>query len=291
MVRLRSRRRPFQGNHIFAEFWTYRVYVTKATANPGRDAAGVDYIEVGPFLVPDVRRDEFVGLVVTLASAAPSTPALVYALHVGGLNARHDVRFVDAMHRADLVGADGGSVVWLARLAGARKIERVPTTDVGWDILRGLAASLGRDARVALVGGAPGLAERAGRVLTADAPVEVVLTDHGYHQDWTKPLQALRAAAPDVTLVGLGAPAEMSWCQDHRGDLTGRLVLTCGGWFGHLAGDEARAPRVLRRSGVEWIARVAQSPRRLGPRYARGLHSSGVLSMWLLWDWSRVRRR
>ncbi len=256
----------------------------------------IELIEVGPFWVPDATRREFVQLVGTLAGGARggarrNGPALVYALHVGGLNARHDRRFVDAMLGADLIGADGGSVVFLARLAGARAIERVATTDVGWDILRSLGEALGRDVRVALLGGPAGLAERAGEVLSHDAPVQVVHTDHGYHEDWTAPLQALRAAAPDVSLVGLGAPHEMTWCQDNRQELPGLLVLTCGGWFGHLVGDEVRAPRLLRRSGVEWVARVAQSPMRLGPRYARGLYSSLAMSMPMLWAWSRARRR
>jgi N-acetylglucosaminyldiphosphoundecaprenol N-acetyl-beta-D-mannosaminyltransferase len=256
----------------------------------------IELIEVGPFRVPDATSEEFVELAVTLAGeaargSARGGPAHVYALHVGGLNARHDVRFVDAMLQADLVGADGGSVVFLARLAGARAIERVPTTDVGWDIMRALGVALGRDPRVALVGGTPGLADRAGEVLSQGAPVQVVHTDHGYHEDWTAPLQSLRASTPDLTLVGLGAPLEMTWCQDNRAELTGLLVLTCGGWFGHLAGDEVRAPRLLRRSGVEWMARLGQSPRRLGPRYARGLYSSVAMSMPVLWPWSRARRR
>jgi N-acetylglucosaminyldiphosphoundecaprenol N-acetyl-beta-D-mannosaminyltransferase len=263
-----------------------------AAGDPRRTAHDrwIDYIEVGPFSVPDVTAVEWVDCVVTEAAAARRRPMHVYALHVGGLNARNDRRFVEAMRSADLVGPDGGSVVWLARLAGATFVERVPTTDVGWDILRGLAHSLGRDPRVALLGGPPGLAERAGAVVAAGAPVEVVHTDHGFHEDWAGPLRALGAAAPDVTLVGLGAPREMIWCQDNRDRLTGRLVLTCGGWFGHLTGDEQRAPRLLRRSGIEWVARVAQSPRRLAPRYARGLYSSSVMSMLVLREWSRARR-
>jgi N-acetylglucosaminyldiphosphoundecaprenol N-acetyl-beta-D-mannosaminyltransferase len=256
----------------------------------------IELIEVGPFRVPDATREEFVELVVALAGTAArgsarGGPAHVYALHVGGLNARHDRRFVDAMLQAELVGADGGSVVFLARLAGARSIERVPTTDVGWDILHSLGVALGRDPRVALVGGPPGLAERAGEVLSQGARVQVVHTDHGYHEDWAAPLHDLRASAPDLTLVGLGAPREMTWCQDNRDELPGLLVVTCGGWFGHLVGDEVRAPRLLRRSGVEWVVRLGQSPRRLGPRYARGLYSSVAMSMPALWTWSRARRR
>jgi N-acetylglucosaminyldiphosphoundecaprenol N-acetyl-beta-D-mannosaminyltransferase len=234
---------------------------------------------VGPFQVLDATRREAVRRVVDLTVDSPSRPVLVYALHVGGLNARHDLDFVEAMRRADLVYADGGSVVWLARLAGATLIERAPTTDAGWDVLRELAERLGRRVRVALVGGPTGLAERAGEVLAGAAPVEVVHTDHGYHEDWTQPIRALSASVPDVTLVGLGAPGEMVWCQKHRDALPGGLVLTCGGWFGHLSGDERRAPRLLRHSGIEWVARLAQSPRRLGPRYARGLWASGVMTL------------
>jgi N-acetylglucosaminyldiphosphoundecaprenol N-acetyl-beta-D-mannosaminyltransferase len=238
-------------------------------------------VAVGPFHVSDASSSVLVRDVVALTSAE-QRPTLVYALHVGGLNSRRDRDFVAAMDRADVVYADGGSVVWLARLAGAISIERAPTTDVGWDILRGLAEALGRPVRVALVGGPAGLAERAAAVLQQDEPVQVVHTEHGYHSDWTAPLAALRDSAPDACLVGLGAPAEMVWCDRHRDELPTGLVLTCGGWFGHLVGDERRAPRLLRRSGLEWIARLAQAPGRLGPRYARGLVSTAALAVRVL---------
>jgi exopolysaccharide biosynthesis WecB/TagA/CpsF family protein len=157
--------------------------------------------------------------------------------------------------------------------------------------MRGFAAKTGRLPRVALVGGPEGLAERAGAVLEGAGVAEIVHTDHGFHHDWNGSLDQLREAAPDISVIGLGAPREMVWSQQHRNDLPPGLVLTCGGWFGHLVGDERRAPQVLRHSGVEWIARVAQSPRRLGPRYARGLYSSGVMSLYALGARRRSRRR
>ena len=206
-------------------------------------------------------------------------PALAFALHVGGLNARHERDFVVAMRQADIVYADGGSVVWLARLSGATDVERAPTTDIGWEVLRGFAQRVGRVPRVALIGGPPGLAARAAEVLAAAEVAEVALVDHGFHQDWHEPLARLRAVNPDVTVIGLGAPREMVWSKQHRTELPSGLVLTCGGWFGHLVGDERRAPRVLRRSGLEWIARVAQAPTRLGPRYARGIAVTATLAL------------
>ncbi len=241
--------------------------------------AQVPEVEVGPFWVSDSPRDELVDHVIDLTLKATSRPAFAYALHVGGLNARRERDFVVAMRQADVVYADGGSVVWLARLAGGNRVERAPTTDIGWDVLRGFTRKVGRAPRVALIGGPPGLAERAGTVLEDAGVAEIVHLDHGFHSDWKAPLASLRDSAPDISIIGLGAPREMIWSQRHRDELPPGLVLTCGGWFGHIVGDEKRAPRVLRRSGLEWIARVAQSPTRLAPRYARGAGATALLAL------------
>ena len=239
----------------------------------------VPVVEVGPFRVSDSGTPELVDKVVSLSLEERTRPAFAYALHVGGLNARRERDFVAAMRAADVVYADGGSVVWLARLAGAHRVARAPTTDIGWGILEEFRERTGRLPRVALIGGPEGLTARAGAVLEAAGAANVVLADHGYHKDWSQPLAELRAAAPDVTVIGLGAPYEMVWCQQHRDELPNGLVLTCGGWFSHIVGDERRAPRILRRSGLEWIARLAQSPKRLGPRYARGVGATAALTI------------
>ena len=234
-------------------------------------------VAVGPFEVLDATRAEVVDAIVDAAVAGPTEAVHVYALHVGGLNARQDQSFVEAMRGADLVYADGGSVVWLAKRGGARTIERAPTTDIGWDVLRVLAGRRGRPVRMALIGGPPGLAERAGAEMEASGWAQLVFATHGFHDDWADPLRQARGAAPEITVVGLGAPREMVWAQAHHEDLPAGILLTCGGWFGHIVGDEKRAPTMIRRSGLEWIARLAQSPRRLAPRYARGLVSTGAI--------------
>lgn len=244
----------------------------------GTEAAMLRAVEVAGLPVADASRADVVSRIVDLAAGATG-PVLVFALHVGGLNDRKDAAFVAAMRCADLVYADGGSAVWLARRAGAVAVERAPTTDIGWDVLAGLHRRLGRPVRLALIGGPPGLAQRAGAEFDATGHTETVVTVDGYQDDWAQPLAEVRSATPDLTVVGLGAPYEMKWCVEWRDQLPASAVLTCGGWFGHTVGDERRAPRLLRRSGLEWIARLAQQPRRLGPRYARGLASTAAVAV------------
>jgi N-acetylglucosaminyldiphosphoundecaprenol N-acetyl-beta-D-mannosaminyltransferase len=227
-------------------------------------------LPVGPFLVDDLDAREAVEAAVELAVGATDRPVRAYALHVGGLNAHDDTAFVAEMRDAELVYADGGSVVLLGRLAGSRRLQRAPTTDIGWDVLRGVSERLGRPARIALIGGPPGLAARAGQALVDEGAGVVVFETDGYVEDWAPVLEGLASTDVDVCIVGLGAPREMLWVQTWLAQLPPSLILTCGGWFGFLAGDERRARGVLRLPGVEWMARVAQSPRRLGGRYVRG---------------------
>jgi len=236
-------------------------------------------LRIGPFQVSDLSRDEVVAAIVSGAIANRAERAWVsYALHVGGLNNRHDTAYLAAMSRADLVYADGMSVIVLAKLAGARAAERAGTTDIGWSVIRELGLALGRPARIALVGGPEGLTSRAARVIEADAGAQVVLTEHGYHDDWSPVLDRLTNSGCDMIFVGLGAPREMKWVDQHVKDLPPSLVMTCGGWFGFITQDEKRAPQWVCDAGLEWTYRIAQSPRRLAKRYARGALSTAALS-------------
>jgi N-acetylglucosaminyldiphosphoundecaprenol N-acetyl-beta-D-mannosaminyltransferase len=47
-------------------------------------------------------------------------------------------------------------------------------------------------------------------------------------------------------------------------------ALCVGATIDFLAGDKKRAPRWMRRTGIEWVHRLASEPRRLLGRYARG---------------------
>lgn len=241
------------------------------------DAAAPPYrtVPVGPFRLLDLDKQALVAAIADTAVAQHGAkPTVAFACHVGGLNLRHDHAFVQAMHDADLAYADGVSVIALMKVAGAKSVERHPTTDLGWETFTALTERLGRPAKVALLGGPEGLAERAGEVIAKEAPVEVVLTEHGYHTDWAPVLERLNATPYDVLVVGLGMPAEALWTHRHLGELPNALVLTCGGWFGYIVGEEKRAPEWMRKSGLEWAARIAQSPGRLWKRYATGALST-----------------
>ena len=232
-------------------------------------------VRVGPFDVMDIGSDPLVDLMADCAGL--SEPKIFFALHVGGLSLRNNAPYVAAMAAADGVYADGMATVLLARAAGAQAIERSGTTDIAHGVLDLVAELKGAPVRVSLIGGQPGLAERAGTQLSADHDIEVVQVDHGYHDEWEDVLWELRACEPDVVFVGLGMPKEAEWVVENRAELPPAVIITCGGFFGHVVGDEKRAPGWAQKSGLEWVWRAAQQPQRLIPRYAKGLGSTAVM--------------
>ncbi|HEV7222271.1 MAG TPA: WecB/TagA/CpsF family glycosyltransferase, partial [Pirellulales bacterium] len=125
-----------------------------------------------------------------------------------------------AYAEAGLVLADGAPVVLASRLLGRPLPERVAGSDLVPQVFD--AASASADARgrlkVYLLGGMPGVAERAAANIESKWPhVEVVgmaSPPLGFERDREQNAELLAeiaAAQPDLLLVGLGAPKQELW--------------------------------------------------------------------------------
>jgi len=246
------------------------VNLTKPTVSVG----GIRVADTGPLdILQDIER----------VMASRGLPRSYLAVHIGGLNCADRPDFVQAMNSGYLTYADGISAVVLAKLAGARRVKRTSTTDFGLPMLDAASTALGRRAIVAIIGGPPGLAERAAEQIERCCSVTVALSAHGFYDDYRDLLREIRTAKADVLIVGMGMPKEALWVQRHMDQITARVVLTCGGWLGFLAGDEMRAPRIIQRAGLEWAWRLVQAPTRLIERYARGAITFLLLAVRILW--------
>jgi N-acetylglucosaminyldiphosphoundecaprenol N-acetyl-beta-D-mannosaminyltransferase len=184
-----------------------------------------------------------------------------------------------AYRDASLVLADGAPVVVASRLLRRGLPERVPGSDLAPALFKRVAAnaeSNNSPLRVFLLGAGPGVAERAAANITARWPgVEVVGTlspPLGFERDAAENgriLAAIADAQPDVLLVGFGAPKQELWVHAHADRIDAKVALCIGATIDFLAGEKQRAPRWMRRLGIEWLHRLATEPRRLAKRYAR----------------------
>ena len=178
-----------------------------------------------------------------------------------------------AVDDAFLSVPDGMPLVWILRRRGYAKAEKI----TGIEYIPSVAASgLARGTRHFFYGGAPGVAEEAGRRLSELIPgVLVVGTLSPPFADidgWPiAELEAeLRRTKPDILWVGLGAPKQELWMAKMSGALDVPVMLGVGAGIDYLGGAKPSAPTFLRHIGLEWLFRLAMEPRRLWRRYLFG---------------------
>jgi N-acetylglucosaminyldiphosphoundecaprenol N-acetyl-beta-D-mannosaminyltransferase len=197
------------------------------------------------------------------------------AIEVGVLNAakivtmRSNRALADAVSSADLLLADGQSVVWASRFLR----QPLPGRVAGIDLFTGLLAAAEREDRsVYLIGATPQvLARTVAEIRSRHPRLHIAGSRDGYFTDDEAAEVAadVKASGADLLFLGMTSPKKELFCARY-GEATGAKVTHgVGGSFDVLAGMVRRAPRVWQVAGMEWLYRVLQEPRRLGPRYLR----------------------
>ena len=67
---------------------------------------------------------------------------------------------------------------------------------------------------------------------------------------------------PHLLFVGFGPPKQEKWVQRNRHELEAGAVMVVGGTLDFWSGKIARAPKILRLLGLEWLWRLIQEPSR-----------------------------
>jgi len=180
-----------------------------------------------------------------------------------------------AYAEAALVLADGAPIVLASRLLRRPLPERVAGSDLAPALFKSVSHSDG-PLRVFLLGAAPGVAERAAlNIASRWRNVEIVGTlspPLGFERDAAENeriFAAIGAVRTDLLVVGLGAPKQELWVHAHADRLQAKVALCIGATIDFLAGEKRRAPRWMRRLGLEWLHRLSSEPGRLAKRYLR----------------------
>lgn len=171
---------------------------------------------------------------------------------------------------AFLVTPDGMPLVWLGRLAGHPEMDRVYGPDLLHQVCR-VSAQTGWSHF--FYGGAPGVAELLASCLQSRYPHLRIV---GTYAPPYRPLNPqekedlqgqVTRAAPDIIWVGLGMPKQEAFMAEALPWLDTTLMVGVGAAFDFLTGRVRQAPRWVQRSGLEWLFRFFQEPRRLFVRY------------------------
>ena len=173
-------------------------------------------------------------------------------------------RFVD---RSLLTVADGQPIVWLSRLLGNPLPQRV----TGVDLIEGLCRTAAQtNSSVYFLGSKDKIVRQMVKRFQQRIPSLVVAGFHdGYFPaaDAAQRVDEIRQSGAALLLVGLGAPKQEAFIEDHWEQLGVQLAIPIGGAFDMLSGDKPRAPTWMHACGLEWLWRLKLEPRRLAGRY------------------------
>jgi len=186
------------------------------------------------------------------------------------IEAQKDSHFLYALYDAEIKVPDGIGIYLVARLLGLS----VPRRITGHDFFIAMMQSLEQQGggRVAFLGSSPHVLSRIAARLKKDFPrVSLVATISPPFGEWSESkdaemIESINRAQPDVLWVGMTAPKQEKWVAKNRMFLDVPLIGSIGAVFDYYAGTRQLAPAWVRRSGGEWLYRLAQDPKRLWRR-------------------------
>lgn len=237
--------------------------VIRASPRPRANVLGVGIDAVSPALVVDT--------LVERTGDGNGGYVCVTGVH-GVMEAQRDPELMRILNESLLTVPDGMPTVWMGRLQGHRQMARVYGPQLLLDVCR-------RSVRTGhthfFYGGNPGVADALAARLVAQFPGLRVV---GTFAPPFRPLsdgedralaQAVAAAKPDFFWVGLSTPKQERFMAAYQGRLAAKVMLGVGAAFDMHSGRTRQAPGWMQRSGLEWLFRMLQEPRRLFWRYAR----------------------
>ena len=181
-----------------------------------------------------------------------------------------DPRLRELNDRAAFLLADGMPLVWWSRLGPRPLPERV----AGSDLIYGICERAARKGhRVYLLGAPPGVADEAAKKLRERYPaLQIVGVECPPFRSLTadeerQQVERIRAARPDILFVAFGQPKGELWIADRLDRLGVPVCVQVGATLDFVAGRVRRSPKWMQKTGLEWVYRMLQEPRRLAGRY------------------------
>ena len=180
-----------------------------------------------------------------------------------------DSAHADAIRSADMVTPDGAPVAWVLRRKGYDEQQRVSGPDLMWKCCSRAAET-----------GTP-------MFLYGSTPTTLLCLEQKLHlkfpginivgaisppfrklsaEEDTAIVEQINASGARIVWVGLGCPKQEGWMRSHQNRVRA-VMIGVGAALDFHAGVVKRAPMWMQRSGLEWVHRIAQDPRRLAKRY------------------------
>jgi N-acetylglucosaminyldiphosphoundecaprenol N-acetyl-beta-D-mannosaminyltransferase len=186
------------------------------------------------------------------------------------MSARRSKELAGALAAADINTSDGVPLVWAIRWTARPEQQRVYGPEL---MRRSISDTVDKGWRHYFYGSTPETLAALEQVVAQSDPDALVVGTYSppFRELTTDETDAIVAdileKETDVVWVGLGMPKQELWMQQIHPLLPGVALVGVGAAFDFIAGTKKEAPVWIQRSGLEWLFRLTQEPRRLWRRY------------------------
>ena len=180
---------------------------------------------------------------------------------------RRNAKIREIIQQADMVSADGYSVVRACHWLKKKKIDRVTGIDTMMELLKQAEAL---ELTVYFLGTKEEILDRLLETIQQKYPRLIISgMQHGYfkQEEERAVVERIAACQPHMLFIGMTSPYKEEFVNKYKNELNANLIMGVGGSFDVLSGEISRAPAWMQRNGFEWLHRFMKEPRRLYKRY------------------------
>jgi N-acetylglucosaminyldiphosphoundecaprenol N-acetyl-beta-D-mannosaminyltransferase len=183
------------------------------------------------------------------------------------VNMQKDPVLRESVVNSDMINADGQAVVWASRLLGRPLPERVTGMDLMVNLVK--LAHL-RNYRIFFLGAKEEVVKKVvDRYSREFSPDIIAGYRNGYfsREEEAGVARLIADSRADILFVAMTSPKKEIFLHTYKDVIDTPFIMGVGGSFDVVSGITRRAPAWMQRSGLEWLYRVIQEPRRMWKRY------------------------
>jgi len=182
------------------------------------------------------------------------------------LEAQKNKEFKNVLNNAGLATCDGSGPMWASKFLHGQKLARVTGVDLTAELLKSKISGL----KIYLLGGAEGVAQA---VKDKYSEAQIVGAEDGGKLkagEWmleenNRVIENINNSGANLLLVAFGQVRQEMWINKNFPLMPGiKVAIGIGGTFDFLSGQIKRAPKWMRKLGLEWLYRLIKQPSRIG---------------------------
>jgi len=197
----------------------------------------------------------------TIKSKDQFNPINIMSINLTALK-RYNMEFQLFVDRFDYITADGKGLVLFSRFLG-EKIYNHLSIPVICD--KYIENYVQKNKKVFLLGATKKVNKKAMENLKLKFPTIQISGYHGYFnvEKMNHVLKAIIKFQPELVLVGISSPMKERVILKISEGYNNSINVACGGYIDIVSGKTGKAPKLFHQTGMEWLYRFYQEPKRM----------------------------